>query len=107
MSLSIPITRIKRPQSAKSTLGSIAANPNSQRIETRGIERATNILGGREAKLCYLGDLMTESRQALIVDARLTVAAGTAELESALAMVADTATAYNVMRIPQMLAATG
>ena len=50
---------------------------------------------------------MTESRQALIVDARLTVAAGTAELESALAMVADTATAYNVMRIPQMLAATG
>ena len=54
-----------------------------------------------------MGHLMTDSRLALIVDARLTVAAGTAELEAALAMNADPAAAYNIIRIPKLLAATG
>ena len=48
---------------------------------------------GKEAKLCYLGHLMAENRNALIVDARLTEANGTAERETALDMIADTASA--------------
>lgn len=46
---------------------------------------------GKEAKLCYMGHLMTENRNTLIVDARLTVATGTAEPATALAMIDDTA----------------
>lgn len=46
---------------------------------------------GKEAKLCYIGHLMAENRHALIVDACLTEADGTAEREAALAMIADTA----------------
>ena len=45
----------------------------------------------KEAKLCYLGHLMAENRNALIVDACLTEADGTAEREAALSMIADTA----------------
>lgn len=48
---------------------------------------------GKEAKLCYLGHLMAENRNALIVDARLTEANGTAERATALDMIADTAPA--------------
>jgi IS5 family transposase len=48
---------------------------------------------GKEAKLCFMGHLMTENRHALIVDACLTEANGTAEREAALAMIADTAPA--------------
>ncbi len=45
---------------------------------------------GNEAKLCYLGHLMAENRHALIVDARLSEADGTAEQKTALDMIADT-----------------
>lgn len=46
---------------------------------------------GKEAKLCYMGHLMTENRNGLIVDARLTEANGTAERTTALEMVEDNA----------------
>ena len=44
---------------------------------------------GQEAKLCYMGHLMTENRNALIVDARLTKASGRAERATALDMIED------------------
>ncbi len=44
---------------------------------------------GKEARLCYMGHLMTENRHGLIVDARLTEASGTAERETALDMIDD------------------
>jgi hypothetical protein len=46
---------------------------------------------GKEAKLCHMGHLMMENRNALIVDARLTEANGTAERTTALEMVDDNA----------------
>jgi transposase len=46
---------------------------------------------GKEAKLCHMGHLLTENRNGLIVDARLTAANGTAERTTALAMIADNA----------------
>jgi transposase len=42
---------------------------------------------GSEAKLGYLGHVMTENRNGLIVDAALTLATGTAEREAALEMI--------------------
>jgi hypothetical protein len=44
---------------------------------------------GQEAKLCFIGHLLMENRNGLIVDARLTRANGTAEPEAALAMLGD------------------
>ena len=46
---------------------------------------------GAEAKLCYLGHIVTENRNGLVVDARLTPASGTAEREAALAMLGNKA----------------
>ena len=55
-------------------------------IRTRGcIKKST----GSEAKLAYLGHLLTENRHGLIVDALVTPATGTAEREAALAMLGD------------------
>lgn len=48
---------------------------------------------GKEAKLAHMGHLMTENRNGLIVDARLTEANGTAERTTALAMIEDNARA--------------
>ena len=42
---------------------------------------------GSEAKLCYLGHIVTENRNGLVVDARLTLASGRAEREAAIAMI--------------------
>src|ERR1019366_8477587 len=42
---------------------------------------------GSEAKLGYLGHVMTENRNGLVVDAALTLATGTAEREAALEMI--------------------
>ena len=42
---------------------------------------------GKEAKLCHMGHLMTENRNGLIVDARLSEANGTAERATALDMI--------------------
>jgi transposase len=44
---------------------------------------------GKEAKLCYLGHVLMENRHGLVVDARLTLATGTAEREAAVAMIGD------------------
>lgn len=44
---------------------------------------------GKEAKLCYMGHLMMENRNSLIVDARVTEANGTAERATALDMIKD------------------
>jgi transposase len=44
---------------------------------------------GREAKLAYLGHLLTENRHGLIIDALVTHATGTAEREAAASMIAD------------------
>ena len=41
---------------------------------------------GSEAKLCYLGHLLTENRNGLVVNTRLTLASGTAERDAALSM---------------------
>lgn len=41
---------------------------------------------GRESQLCFMGHLLMENRNALVVDATLTHATGTAEREAALAM---------------------
>jgi hypothetical protein len=46
---------------------------------------------GKEAKLCHMGHLLTEHRNGLIVDARLTEANGTAERAAALDMIDDNA----------------
>jgi transposase len=46
---------------------------------------------GKEAKLCHMGHVMTENRNALIVDARLTEANGTAERATALDLIDDNA----------------
>ncbi len=46
---------------------------------------------GKEAKLSFIGHLLMENRSGLIVDARLTQATGTAEIEAALAMLRDRA----------------
>jgi transposase len=46
---------------------------------------------GKEAELCHMGHLMTENRNGLIVDARLTEANGTAERTTALDMIGDNA----------------
>ncbi|MGH9643560.1 MAG: IS5 family transposase [Terriglobales bacterium] len=41
---------------------------------------------GAEAKLCYLGHVLTENRNGLVVNTRLTLASGTAERDAAIAM---------------------
>jgi transposase len=46
---------------------------------------------GKEAKLCHMGHLMMENRNALVVDARLTEANGTAERTTGLDMIDDNA----------------
>jgi transposase len=46
---------------------------------------------GKEAKLCHMGHVMTENRNNLIIDARLTEATGTAERTTALDMIEDKA----------------
>lgn len=46
---------------------------------------------GKEAKLCHMGHLMMENRNALVVDARLTEANGTAERATALDMIDNNA----------------
>src|SRR5881275_2427831 len=44
---------------------------------------------GTEAKLAYLGHLLTENRHGLIVDALVTAATGTAERDAAVTMIGD------------------
>src|SRR4029453_15862153 len=43
---------------------------------------------GQSSQLCYLGHVLMENRNGLVIDTRLTHATGTAEVEAALAMAA-------------------
>lgn len=52
---------------------------------------------GKEAKLAHMGHLLTENRNGLIVDARLTEASGTAERATALDMIEDNAGAASTV----------
>src|SRR5204862_4257658 len=54
-------------------------------IPTRGSIRK----GGHEAKLAYLGHLLTENRHGLIVDTAVTAATGTAERDAAIVMLGE------------------
>lgn len=45
--------------------------------------------GGREAKLAYLGHLLTENRHGLIIDTAITAASGTAERDAAVVMLGE------------------
>lgn len=51
--------------------------------ESRLFKKAT----GQESKLCYLGHVLMENRNGLVVETELTQASGTAEREAALSMV--------------------
>ena len=55
--------------------------------EARLYKKAT----GQEAKLCFLGHLLMENRNGLVVDAGVTQATGTAERETALEMIGEQA----------------
>ncbi|MBW6512673.1 MAG: transposase [Desulfuromonadaceae bacterium] len=44
---------------------------------------------GKESKLCYMGHVLMENRNGLMVDTRFTLATGTAEREAAAEMVQD------------------
>lgn len=44
---------------------------------------------GKEAKLCFMGHILMENRNSLVVNAQATLATGTAEREAALTMVKD------------------
>ena len=54
---------------SSATIRSVTTHPDA-RLFRKG--------AGKEAKLCHMGHLMTENRNGLIVDARLTEAYGTA-----------------------------
>jgi transposase len=51
---------------------------------------------GAEAKLCYLGHVLMENRSGLAVDARLTLATGTAEREAAIEMIEQIPGAHRI-----------
>jgi hypothetical protein len=52
--------------------------------------------GGAEARLAYLGHLLTENRNGLVVDVRLTLAMGTAERDAAIDMLSEVAASPSV-----------
>jgi transposase len=59
---------------------------DTHRSTTDALARLYRKGSGQEARLCYLGHVMTENRNGLVVNTRLTLATGTAEREAALAM---------------------
>jgi transposase len=76
-------------------------DPGNPSVDFRG-ERRTNAThasttdpdarlykkaAGREAKLCFLGHVLMENRNGLVIDATVTPATGTAEREAALALI--------------------
>ena len=44
---------------------------------------------GGEARLSYMGHVLTENRNGLVVDSRLSISSGTAEIEAAVEMVGE------------------
>lgn len=51
---------------------------------------------GKESRLCYIGHALMENRHGLVVDARVTEATGTAERDSAVAMVGEQPGAHRI-----------
>jgi transposase len=78
-------------------------DPGNPSVDFRGVRRtnATHAsttdpearrykqAAGQEAKLCFLGHVLMENRQGLVVNTRLTQATGTAEREAALALLRE------------------
>jgi transposase len=52
--------------------------------------------GGKESHLCYMGHVLMENRNGLVVDARLSQATGTAERDVAIEMIRDRESAHRV-----------
>lgn len=52
--------------------------------------------GGKESHLCYLGHVLMENRNGLVVDARLSPATGTAERDVAIEMIRDLENGHRV-----------
>jgi transposase len=59
---------------------------DTHRSTTDPLARLYKKTRGSESKLCYLGHLLTENRNGLVVNVSLTAATGTAEREAALSM---------------------
>ena len=57
------------------------------RVEPESSGPTVKKAAGREAKLCYLGHLLTENRNAWVIDTQLIQVTGRADHEAALAMV--------------------
>jgi len=80
-----------RPKDDNSTKGGGNFHGNQRRNETHESKsdpeaRLFRKGRGKEAKLCYMGHVMTENRNGLVVDVELTAANGYAEREAGLAM---------------------
>lgn len=60
---------------------------DSHRSTTDGDARLYRKGNGQEARLCYLGHVLTENRHGLAVGGELTLATGTAEREAALSLI--------------------
>jgi transposase len=52
--------------------------------------------GGKESHLCYLGHVLMENRNGLVVDARLSPATGTAERDIAIEMIRDLENSHRI-----------
>jgi IS5 family transposase len=59
---------------------------DTHRSLTDSFARLFKKSSGAEAKLCYMGHLVTDNRNGLVVDMRLTLASGTAERDAAIEM---------------------
>jgi transposase len=59
---------------------------DTHRSLTDSFARLFKKSSGAEAKLCYMGHLITDNRNGLVVDMRLTLASGTAERDAAIEM---------------------
>ncbi len=72
----------------RASTSSVSGAPTqpTNRLPTRR-RRLCRKASGREARLCYLGHVLMENRNGLVVNTRLTQATGRAEREAALAMV--------------------
>jgi transposase len=60
---------------------------DTHRSLTDSFARLFKKSSGAEAKLCYMGHLVTDNRNGLVVDTRLTLSTGTAERDAAIEMI--------------------
>jgi transposase len=90
-----------RPKGGKSKTSGSDDDPGNPTVDFRGEKRSNAThesttdpearlykkAPGQQSRLCFLGHVLTENRNGLVVDARLTQATGTAEREAALEMI--------------------